>query len=243
MDNDWLLTTKVTERVPVLKPADDAQRRLIRLGPTALSNPELLSLLLRGEDAVKRAAALTEGGLRALMHESPEALQEHHRLDAKEVARVLAAGELARRLHLSPEERPRLQSPAAIHEWARRMLVGLRREEVHVLCFNSRSFLLRHVRVSEGASDQCYVDPREVLAPAVACRASSLVLLHNHPSGDPEPSVLDVTLTRQLKEGARLLCMRLVDHLVISERGFVSMLQRGLLTNDGTSYVPEMQSP
>lgn len=237
-----MLTTAKTDRVPVLKPGDDAQRRLVRLGPTALSNVELLSLLLR-TDGTAKATSLLANGLRALMHESPEALVEHHGLEPHEVSRLLAAGELARRLHLSPEERPRLQTPAAIHEWSRRMLVGLRREEVHVLCLNSRHVLLRHVRVSEGAVDQCYVDPRDVLAPAVACRATSLVLLHNHPSGDPEPSVLDVTLTRQLREASRLLCIRLLDHLVISERGFVSMLQRGLLSGDGGAYVPELQSP
>ena len=68
-----------------------------------------------------------------------------------------------------------------------------------------------------GSVDQCHVDPREALAPAIACRATGIVLLHNHPSGDPEPSVQDVALTRQLKEGARLLCLRLLDHLVIGE--------------------------
>ncbi len=242
MDNEWLLTTATTQKVPTMKPADDAQRRLIRLGPTALSNTELVSLLL-GKDRAERATVLIEGGLKALLQESPEALLEHHGLDPKEVARLLAAGELARRLHLSPEERPRLQSPAAIHDWARRQLIGLRREEVHVLCLNNRNFLMRHVRVAEGATDQCYVDPREVLAPAVACRASSIVLVHNHPSGDPEPSVLDVTLTRQLREAARFLCIRLADHLVISDRGFVSMLQRGLIADDGGAYVPQVQSP
>jgi DNA repair protein RadC len=91
---------------------------------------------------------------------------------------------------------------------------------------------MRHARVAVGSVDQCHVDPREALAPAVACRASALVLLHNHPSGDPEPSVQDVALTRQLGEGARLLCIRLVDHLVLSSSGYVSMLARGLLGDD-----------
>lgn len=237
-----LTTTGPTERLPAFKPGDEVQRRLIRLGPTALSTAELLSLLLRS-DGLVRATQLVDGGLKALLQESPEALIEHRNLEPHEAARVLAAGELARRLHLAPEERPRLQTPAAIYEWARRQLIGLRREEVHVLCLNSRNYLLRHVRISEGAVDQCQVDPREALAPALACRASALVLIHNHPSGDPEPSVLDVTLTRQLREAARLLCIRLLDHVVVSDRGFVSMLQRGLIASDSSSYLAQLQSP
>ena len=101
-----------------------------------------------------------------------------------------------------------------------------------MLCLSSRNVLLRHVRVAEGSVDQCHVDPREALAPAIACRATGIVLVHNHPSGDPEPSVQDVALTRQLREGARLLCLRLLDHLVVGESGYVSMLARGLLKGD-----------
>jgi DNA repair protein RadC len=114
---------------------------------------------------------------------------------------------------------------------------------VHVLCLNSRNVLLRQVRVAEGSVDQCHVDPREALAPAIACRATGIVLVHNHPSGDPEPSVNDVALTRQLREAGRLLCIRLLDHLVIGDRGYVSMLSRGLLRGDDSAFVSKLQSP
>jgi len=156
---------------------------------------------------------------------------------------VLAAGELARRLHHAHELRPRLHTPQAIYEWARKSLQGARREEVHVLCLNSRNVLLRQVRIAEGSVDQCHVDPRDALAPALACRATGFVLVHNHPSGDPEPSVHDVALTRQLREGGRLLCLRLLDHLVVGEKSYVSMLARGLLRTDDAAWMARVQAP
>ena len=237
MDDDWLNTTVV-----MVKATDEAKRRLMRLGASALSNTELVGLLLGGDD-LKRASALVDEGLKALLSESPEALIEYRQLSEDEAARVLAAGELARRIHVSAEERVRLQTPQAIFEWARKQLIGARREEFHVLCMNSRNLLLRHVCVAVGSVDQCNVDPREALAPAIACRATGIVLVHNHPSGDPEPSVQDVALTRQLREGARLLCLRLLDHIVVGETGFVSMLARGLIKGDEHSYMARLQSP
>ena len=238
MEGDWLNS----EENVVVKAVDEAQRRLMRLGASALSNAELVGVLLGG-DQLGKAAALVSEGLRALLGEFPEALVEHRGLSDDEASRVLAAGELARRMYVSPEERPRLQTPHAIFEWARKQLVGARREEFHVLCLSSRNVLLRHVCVAVGSVDQCHVDPREALAPALACRATGIVLVHNHPSGDPEPSVQDVALTRQLREGGRLLCIRLLDHIVVGESGFVSMLARGLIKGDEHGYLARLQSP
>ncbi|MEW5740186.1 MAG: DNA repair protein RadC [Myxococcota bacterium] len=241
MDGDWLDSVSGAQQRPKGL-VDDARRRLMRLGPQALTDAELLSVLVGITDP-RALSTLLQAGLRALLSEPPEALVEHHGLDRHTTARLLAASELARRLPLSADERPRLQTPQAIYEWARARLCGLRREEFHVLCLNSRNVLIRAVKVAEGAVDQCTVDPRETLAPAIAARATGIVLIHNHPSGDPEPSVNDVALTRQLRDGARLLCIRLLDHLVIGERSFVSMLARGLLTEDTSSFLSRLSEP
>lgn len=237
MDGDWLIP-----EVNGPNAAEEARRRLLRMGARVLSNAELVGLLLGG-DELTRASNLVDRGLKALLAESPESLIEERQLAPEEAARILAAGELARRMHTVAEERPRLQTPQGIYEWARKQLIGTRREEFHVLCLNSRNLLLRHVCVAVGSIDQCHVDPREVLAPAIAARATGIVLLHNHPSGDPEPSVQDVALTRQLREGARLLCLRLLDHIVIGDAGYVSMLARGLLKTDEHGFAARLQSP
>jgi DNA repair protein RadC len=110
-------------------------------------------------------------------------------------------------------------------------LANLRREELHVLCLSTSSHLLRHARVAEGSATECHVDPREVFAPAIACRAAAVVLVHNHPSGDPQPSASDLALTRQLAEAGRTLCIRLVDHVVLADGGgFVSIASHALPT-------------
>ena len=206
------------------------EQRLWRLGAECLGDEELLAL-------VAGAPLRWEDGLPALGQCPPEELLEHGGLSAAAAARVLAAVELGRRVQQGGGAgAPRLGTPQAIYEWARPLVLGGRRETFHVLCLSPRHLLLRHVRVAAGSADQCPVDPREALAPAVACRASALVLVHNHPSGDPEPSPADLALTRQLRDGARLLCIRLVDHLVVTEAGYVSMSARGLLTDERPAW-------
>ncbi len=98
----------------------------------------------------------------------------------------------------------------------------------HVLCVNSANTLLRDVRVAEGSANMCPVDPRDIFAPALACRAVGIIVAHNHPSGDPTPSQQDIHLTRHLARGAELLGLRLLDHVVVGD-GYVSFLERGLL--------------
>lgn len=242
MEGDWLNEETVT--APVGRGIDEIKRRLLRLGAPSLSNAELISLLLdQDQHETKRGAELIADGLRALMLESPESLIEYRRMSATEAARLQAAAELSRRIHDGTDDRPKLATPQAIYEWARKRLCSARKEEVHVLCMTSRSQLLRSVRIAEGSVDQCHVDPREAFAPAIACRATGIVLVHNHPSGDPEPSVHDVALTRQLREGGKLLCIRLLDHLVIGERNYVSMLTRGLLRGDDGAFLSRVQAP
>lgn len=242
MELDWLDSVSGVHPARPKRLVDEARRRLLLLGAAALTDAELVSVLT-GLTAPEALAPLLVGGLRALLMEHPDVLVERHGLDRHTTARLLAAAELSRRLHGSTEKRPRLATPQAIYDWARHHLVGLRTEVFHVLCLNSRNVLIRDVRVAQGTVDQCQVDPREALAPAVACRATAIVLVHNHPSGDPEPSVNDVALTRQLRDGARLLCIRLLDHLVLGESGYVSMLTRGLLSQDDGAFLARLDEP
>jgi DNA repair protein RadC len=215
--------------------ADGPRERLLRLGASALSDPELLAVLLgtgiRGQPVVELSESLLAagGGLKALVQQDPEELCDLPGLGPARAAQLLAALELGRRAQIAQEERPKLQTPQAIHEYLSPRLSALRREVFHVLCFNSRNVLLRDVRVAEGTMSSCPVDPREVFAAALASKATAIVLAHNHPSGDPTPSSPDVSLTLQLADGARLLGIKLLDHLVIGDGTYVSMLERGQL--------------
>lgn len=225
-----------TDTHKLFTPIEEVRRRLLLLGAKSLSDTELVALTLEQEHAVERATRLLDAGLRGLLDETPEVLLEYRHLSHDEVTRLLAMVELARRFDATPLERVRLTSPASIYDLARKQFLGLRREEFHVLCLDAKNVVLRQVRIAEGAVDQITVDPREVLAPIIATRATGVVLLHNHPSGDPEPSVHDVTLTRRISEACRLLCVRLVDHVVFGEKKFVSMLARGLISHAESTY-------
>jgi DNA repair protein RadC len=204
--------------------ADEVLVFLAGAGARAMTDQSLLTVL--GVSAVEAEVglSLTQG----LVHvaEAPELAFEVAPLLT---TRVLAALELTRRLSERRQARPKLMTPQAIARWAREALFQHRREEVWVVSLNARNAVLRRDCVGIGGVDHCVVDPREVLAPAVACRATAVVLVHSHPSGDPEPSTSDVALTRRLRDAARTLQIALLDHVVVADRSYVSMLERGLL--------------
>lgn len=209
------------------------RERLMRLGPGVLTDREILAVVLgtgvKGSPVQELAADLLDGGLKALVQQSPAELATHRGLGPAKAAQIAAALELGRRLQRCEEARPRLRSPQEIYAYLQPELSHLGKEVFHVLCLNARSTLLRNVRVAEGTVNSCAVDPRELFHAALQVRASAVVLAHNHPSGDPEPSSLDLSLTRQVISGANLLNLQVLDHLVIGDGKYVSFLERGLL--------------
>lgn len=214
------------------------RERLMRLGPNALSDAELLAVLLgsgvRGNPVGRIAQSLLAagGGLRALVQADPQELAALPGLGPARAAQMLAALELGSRARRTSEKRPKLSTPAEIHRYLWPLLSLLRKEEFHVLCLNSRHLLLRDAKVAEGSMNICPVDPREVFLSALSARATAIVVAHNHPSGDAEPSSLDVALTRQLFWGGRLLGIRLLDHLVLGDNGYCSLFERGLIPRE-----------
>jgi DNA repair protein RadC len=219
----------VRARLPEL---EEVRERLFKLGASALTDPELLAVLLvPGARAKQLAEELLSGpgGLKALLHRDPLQLCAWPGLGPVRTAQVLAALEFGRRAQRATERRPRLRTPREIHAYLAPTLGALRREVFHVLCFNPRNVLLGDVRVAEGTMNTCLVDPREVYAAALTLRATALVFAHNHPSGDPEPSAQDLSLTGQLTGAGQLLGIKVLDHLVLGDGTYVSLLERGLL--------------
>lgn len=213
----------MAEEAPAAPRRKDTLYRRALHGGAALDDGELLALAL-GMKAPSLAAHLP-----SLLHAEPLDLVESGVLTVRAAARLVGAFELVRRLAQRRTEQPRLATASAVWAHVRPTLTAQRRETFRVLCLDARSRLLREATICEGSVDSCHVDPREVFAPAIACRASGVVLVHNHPSGDPEPSHQDVQLTQQLRAGAELLCLRVIDHVVVTETGFVSMMQRRML--------------
>ena len=151
--------------------------RAVADGATALDDGELLQLVLG--DKVR-------GKIADLLHADPAELVGCAILTESQAAKLAGALKLCRRLARHRDTQLRLPTAEAVWNWVRPSLTGLRREVFRVLCVDARSRLLRDVKVAEGSVDSCHVDPREVYAAAVACRASALILVHSHPS-DFEP--------------------------------------------------------
>lgn len=214
--------------------AEDSRSRLHRLGVAALTDRELLGLLW-GETETQEAhggpvpEALLEEGLRSLAQHDPFDLAEYPGVGPERAARLVAALELGRRLSGPCERRPRLRTPHEIYKYLAPRLATLRKEVFHVLCLNGRNVLLRDLKIAEGSASACPVDPREVFAAALSSRATAIVLAHNHPSGDPEPSESDLALTRLLCSGAQLLNLGVLDHLVVGDGAYTSLLERNLM--------------
>jgi len=214
---------------------EEVRERLFKVGALALTDPELLGVLLgMGPRAQGLAEELLSrsGGLKALLLKDPLDLIAQPGLGPSRAAQVLAALELGRRVQRVTERRPRLRNPKEIHGYLFPILSALRREVFHVLCFNPRNVLLADVRVAEGTMNTCPVDPREVYAPALTLRASAIVLAHNHPSGDPEPSQQDISLTVQLAQAGQVLGIKVLDHIIEGDGRYVSLMERGFFGDE-----------
>jgi DNA repair protein RadC len=215
-------------------PAEDRPReRLVRHGAGALSNRELLAVVLgtgtRGRTVLEVAASLLDSGLRGLAGCSVADLESQRGLGRAKAARVAATLELGARLASEGRSAPAFRTAA---ESARYLLprYGARPVETFgILALDVRQRLKREAVISVGCLTSSLVHPREVFQEAVVARAAALVLFHNHPSGDPEPSGEDVALTRRLCSAGTLMGIEVLDHLVLGAGRFVSLKERGLL--------------
>jgi DNA repair protein RadC len=220
---------------------DRPRERLDAVGPEALSDAELLALLLRtggrGADALSVAAGLLERheGLLGLARASGRELSEAAGVGPAKRATLRAAFELGRRLaagRLAPGTV--LRGPADVFRHFHPTLRDAPTERFLVVLLDGRHRLLRHELVSQGTLTASLVHPREVFRPALRESAAALVLVHNHPSGDPAPSAEDREVTARLVRAGELLGIPVIDHVVVAERGYASLRETGL--GDGTTW-------
>lgn len=229
------------DRCPVAP--DRPRERLTALGPEALSDAELLALLLRtgvrGADALAVALDLLErrGGLEGLSRLGERGLARVPGLGPAKSASLMAALEIGRRL-ATRRLRPGapIRGPEDLFRHFHARLRHVAQERFLVVLLDGRHRVLGEQTVSQGTLTASLVHPREVFRPALEANAAALVLVHNHPSGDPTPSAEDRAVTGRLSRAGDLLGVRVVDHVVIAERGFCSLREAGLLdAADGNS--------
>jgi DNA repair protein RadC len=224
--------------IPAVIPGTDRPRERLWLhGTGALSTTELLAILVgtgrAGRDATTVARGVLDGmggSLRRLAARPEAELLRVPGIGPAKAARLLAAFELAHRL--AREVRPvasRIRGPEdAVREVGSR-LRDLAVEEFHVLALDTQSRVLRDVTVSRGLLDSSLVHPREVFRTAIAEAAAGVILVHNHPSGDPTPSAEDRAVTRQLVAAGQLLDLPVYDHVIVAGDRFTSFATAGLL--------------
>lgn len=220
-----------------LPQAERPRERLWSLGPTALTTVELVAILLGtgggGRTALDLAARLLEvgdGSLRRLAQRPRAELLQAEGIGPGKAGRLLAAFEIGARL--SSEGRPpvqRIRDPEDVARLFQTRLRDLQVEEFHLLALDSQSQVLREVLVTRGLLNSSLVHPREVFRAAIAEAAAGIIVVHNHPSGDPTPSAEDRAVTRQLAEAGRLLDLPLYDHVIIAGDRFASLATMGLL--------------
>jgi DNA repair protein RadC len=218
-----------------MPPSERPRERLIQYGPQALSNSELLALILRTGTPSENILSLSNRllsrfDLRALSRASVPELKSVSGIADAKACQISAIFELARRFSsLSEDQKPAFTSPDACFSLIAPHLSGLKQEHFLCLYLDTKNRLIREETISIGTLDANVVHPREVFKGAVSYSASSIVFAHNHPSGDPEPSEEDVAFTRILVDAGRLMGIDVLDHLIIGDSSFVSFKERGLI--------------
>jgi len=205
------------------QPASERPReRLVACGAAALSSAELVAILLRtglrGANAVEigRQLLLKYGSLHALALASLDDLQQVKGIGRDKAVTLAAAFALAQKMAAElQDESPVLDNPQNVVRLMRAQNLLLDTEQFQVLLLNTRKRLLRVDKISDGTLDTILVHPREVFRAAIAANAAGIVLVHNHPSGDPTPSEADIKVTRDLIRAGQLLKIEVLDHVII----------------------------
>lgn len=222
-------------------PADDRPReKLIARGANALTNAELIAILLRtglpGANAVQVAAKLLQryGSLAGLSRCGVEEIAAIPGIGPAKAVQLVAAFGLGQRLAYETLSQEKIDTPELVYALLGSEMRGLSKESLRVILLDTRYRLLRVHEVSLGSLNESIAHPREVFRPAVISSAYSVIVVHNHPSGDPSPSQMDHGLTRRLAEAAEVLQIKLLDHIIIGapaegRKAYFSFREAGIL--------------
>lgn len=214
---------------------DRPREKLLRLGAQSLGDNELLALVLgsgirtRSTLAVANSLLEVVGGLHGLMRSGADQLVGVPGVGPARAAQVLAALELGRRALVRPIERTRVLSPQDVAALLLPRFGSRPVEHFGVVLLDAKHHVLRLKVLSVGTVDASFGHPREVFREAAAATAAAIVVFHNHPTGDPEPSDDDLVLTRRLVAAGEIMGIPVIDHLILGERTFCSLRQRHLL--------------
>lgn len=222
-------------------PSDERPyEKCLKEGAQSLSDAELLSIIIRtgskGENSLilaQKILALNypKKGILGLLHLSMQELMQVKGIGTVKGAQLLCIGELSKRIwkRTAQLEAATFHNPLDIVNYYVEDMRHREQELVYVMLLNTKGVLIRDIMISQGTVNVSVVSPREIFIEAVKYHAVSLVMIHNHPSGDPAPSREDIKLTKRVKEAGELLGIRLLDHIIIGDNCYISLKERGIL--------------
>ena len=220
-------------------PDDERPReKLLKTGAKSLSNIELLAILLRAgtkqksvlEVAQELLSTYKEDGLASIVNRSPQELSSINGLGPAKIATLLSAIELGLRLAEKPtSDKIAIKSPQDVVNYVMPRLRYEKKEHFAVLLLDTKNQIITFSDISIGCLNASIVHPREVFRFAINNFASSMILVHNHPSGDPTPSIEDIKTTKKLIEGSKILDINILDHIIIGDNKYTSLKQQGMI--------------
>jgi DNA repair protein RadC len=227
-------------KIREMPPGERPREKLAAHGASALTDPELLAILLRtgvaGTNVIEVARNLLAkyGSLSGLSRCTVEELSHERGVKLAKAVQLVAAFGLGQRLARETLTKQKLDSPEVIHALVGAEMRMLRKESLRVVLLDTRYHLIRTEEVSLGSINESIAHPRDVFRPAVISSAYAVIVVHNHPSGDASPSQTDHSLTRRLAEAAELLQIKLLDHIIIGAPtegtpGYFSFKEAGVL--------------
>ncbi len=213
--------------------------RCLERGPEALSDAELLAVIIRtgaqGESSLDLARKVLslgrkEDGLSTILHLSAPELCSLKGIGEVKAVQILCVGELSKRIAQSSREKELvLDSPGSIAAYYMERMRHQEQEDMVAVFFDTKNHLLKDMLLTRGTVNSSLVSPREIFIEALRYHAVYVVLLHNHPSGNPEPSKEDMLVTQRIEHSGAMLGIRLIDHIIIGDNKYISFKERGLL--------------
>jgi len=230
MDKDSSFTVRDLPR------QERPRERLQKFGPEALSAQELLALVIGRGIPKKSVMSIAQellvrfGNVRAISHATIEELSQIKGIGLAKAAQIKACFELGKREELEPELKNfDIKDPEAVVKAIRASIRDKAKEHFKLILLNPRNKIIGISTISIGILNASLVHPREVFKDAIMHTAASVVLAHNHPSGDPEPSEDDIKITKKLVESGKILGIEVLDHIIIGKNNFCSFKERGLI--------------
>ncbi len=212
------------------------REKLINHGPEVLTEAELLAILIGSGSGkvtavdIAKTLFVEHRTLRSLAGLSVGDLKQFRGIGDARAVSIAAAFELARRLQSSPDvERRIIRSPSDIAEEFIPALRDLQQEVFIVVLLNSANKIIKEITITKGLLNSSLTHPREVFRHAIVEHAASVILMHNHPSGNPEPSQEDISITKQIVEAGKVVGIPVHDHIIIAGGNFTSLAERGLI--------------